>query len=349
MSEQYERTIAEIQEIHSPEGISISGAVEIGGVKQWISIRGVNRQNPILLLIHGGPGTPISPISWAFQKPWEDFLTVVQWDQRGVGLNWSQTDPKELSPTITHGQLASDAEEVIEHVCTLLGKQSLILMGWSYGTITATAVAQRIPNRVSAYVGVGQVAKRLGSERYVYEIVLELARKQERYDAVEELGALSGYPANSGDLLGDVRIVRKWVRHFGGSWYGVGDLQPHGELWRLSPSHGHLGAGDLNAASDWFVKALHKNDGLQVDGVTGEGNNVRYDVPVLILMGRFDLQTPYTKARDYFDTIQAPHKRFITLERSSHFPMLEEPGRFLRLLMEGVSLIEGGDSRCSSY
>src|SRR5262245_1688586 len=71
--------IAELRKISTPEGIEALEEVTIGGSRQWTSIRGLNRANPVLLMIHGGPGSPTMPISWAFQTPWEDFFTVVQW------------------------------------------------------------------------------------------------------------------------------------------------------------------------------------------------------------------------------------------------------------------------------
>jgi hypothetical protein len=37
-----------------------------------------------LLFLHGGPASTDMPVSWAFQTPWEDYFTVVQWDQRGA-------------------------------------------------------------------------------------------------------------------------------------------------------------------------------------------------------------------------------------------------------------------------
>jgi hypothetical protein len=69
----------------APGGIDELKAVEIGGIKQWISVRGNDPHNPILLYLHGGPGAPMMPESWTYQRPWEDFFTVVQWDQRGSG------------------------------------------------------------------------------------------------------------------------------------------------------------------------------------------------------------------------------------------------------------------------
>ncbi|HET6463075.1 MAG TPA: alpha/beta hydrolase, partial [Candidatus Krumholzibacteria bacterium] len=69
----------------APGGIDELKTVEIGGIQQWISVRGDNPSNPILLFVHGGPGSPMMPLAWTFQRPWEEFFTVVQWDQRGAG------------------------------------------------------------------------------------------------------------------------------------------------------------------------------------------------------------------------------------------------------------------------
>ena len=55
----------------------------IGGIEQWITIKGLDRENPIVLFIHGGPGSPMSPYSDNILKKWFDNFTVVNWDQRG--------------------------------------------------------------------------------------------------------------------------------------------------------------------------------------------------------------------------------------------------------------------------
>ena len=77
--------IADLQKVVTPNGVDRQMKVSIGGTQQWITVRGRSLRNPILLFLHGGPGAPEMPTSWTFQNPWEDYFTVVQWDQRGTG------------------------------------------------------------------------------------------------------------------------------------------------------------------------------------------------------------------------------------------------------------------------
>src|SRR5215469_5445597 len=70
--------------ITSPGGIVESGYVRLGGVSEWIQIRGESRSNPVLLVFAGGPGDSMIPFT-SIYRPWEKYFTVVQWDQPGAG------------------------------------------------------------------------------------------------------------------------------------------------------------------------------------------------------------------------------------------------------------------------
>jgi hypothetical protein len=83
--------VAEKRAITSPNGIDSLEPVRIGGIDQWIQVRGQDVNNPILLVIHGGPGFAFIPMAGAFQGPWEKYFTVVQWDQRGGGRHMRRT------------------------------------------------------------------------------------------------------------------------------------------------------------------------------------------------------------------------------------------------------------------
>src|SRR5579883_1391184 len=126
-----------------PGSVSDSKAVLINGVEQWISVRGADPKNPILLFIHGGPGSPMLPESWTFQRPWEDFFTVVEWDQRGTGKTFSLAKRK---PTpLTLAQMQADADAVVRYLRSTYGKDKIFVMGHSWGSILGLTLAQQHP------------------------------------------------------------------------------------------------------------------------------------------------------------------------------------------------------------
>lgn len=149
--------IADVRKIVSPNGVEELLPVQIDNSTQWLSIRGRDRRNPILLFLHGGPGSPTMPVAYTFQSPWEDYFTVVQWDQRGTGKTYAANDPKTLASTMTVEQMTSDAEEVVRYLQKQFGKQKIFLLGHSWGTVLGVALAQRHPEWLYAYLGVGQM------------------------------------------------------------------------------------------------------------------------------------------------------------------------------------------------
>ena len=104
--------IANARKIVTPNGVERLEKVRIGGIDQWISIRGVDRRNPVLLLIHGGPGYVSIPMSWWFSRGWEEYFTVVQWDQRAAGKTYLLNDPATIAPTLTRERMIADTEEM---------------------------------------------------------------------------------------------------------------------------------------------------------------------------------------------------------------------------------------------
>jgi proline iminopeptidase len=105
--------VRDARKITTPHGIEELKAVEIGGVKQWISVRGRDRRNPILLFIHGGAGESEMPSSWLYQSPWEDYFTVVQWDQRGAGKTGTAGELQQMALTLTIPRMVADGEEMV--------------------------------------------------------------------------------------------------------------------------------------------------------------------------------------------------------------------------------------------
>ena len=325
--------IADLRKISTPEGIEVLEEVPIGGSRQWISIRGLNRANPVLLMIHGGPGSPTMPISWAFQTPWEDFFTVVQWDQRGIGKNFLTADTTALAGTLRVERMVTDAEEMVAHLRTRLGKEKIVVLGFSWGSQIGLMLAQRKPEWLHAYVGVGQASD--GGEEHLYRRLLDLADRSGNKVAQAELKAIAPYPGPEVKLP-SIIMTRKWARFFNGGWYGRPDFNLYFALPEWAPEYSQADVSAGRAAIQWAERNL-----------VGDMFEKSFDhlepmrLPVLFLMGRHDLHTPYAPAKELFDRIQAPGKKFITFERSAHFPMFEESGRFLLTLVEEVLPLTG--------
>ena len=329
--------LADLRRIHTPEGIEVLEQIDVGGTKQWISIRGLNTANPVLLMIHGGPGSPVMAMSWAFQKPWEDFFTVVQWDQRGMGKNFVATDTVAIGPTMSVERLTQDAEEVVAYLRKRLDKSKIVVLGFSFGTTLGTRLAAARPEWLHAYVGVGQSAP--GGERYLYERVVAVATARNDTTALRELRAIAPYPPPNGFDLQKALLARKYARMYDGGWYGKRDFGLYFSLPDLGPEYTQADADAYLPALKWAEQRVMMG-GRQAGG-RPTGREGSYSVPVILMMGRYDLHTPYEAARVWFDHISAPNKKFITFERSAHYPMFEEPGRFLATLLSEVLPLTG--------
>ena len=159
-------------------------------------------------MIHGGPGSPTMPISWAFQTPWEDFFTVVQWDQRGVGKNFLTADTTALAGTLTVERMVDDTEEMVADLRKRLDKDKIVVLGYSWGSQLGLQLAMRRPEWLYAYVGVGQAADT--GEKDLYQRLLELAERAGNQQALSELKAIAPYPSPEMKIE-SIMTTRKWA------------------------------------------------------------------------------------------------------------------------------------------
>ncbi|MGE8233741.1 MAG: alpha/beta fold hydrolase, partial [Stenotrophomonas sp.] len=125
--------VADMRRVVADNGIERLEKVRIGGIDQWVSIRGNDARNPVLLMLHGGPGWVAMPTSWYFQRGWEEYFTVVQWDQRGAGKTFASNDPVQLAPTMTRERMVADSLEMVAWLRHEFGKQKIFVLGQSWG------------------------------------------------------------------------------------------------------------------------------------------------------------------------------------------------------------------------
>ena len=336
--EQITARLADLDRIHTPEGIEALEEIDVGGTKQWISIRGLNKANPVLLVLHGGPGSPLMATSWSFQKPWEDFFTVVQWDQRGGGKNFIHTDTTAIGPTLSNDRLARDAEDVVRYLRRRLNVDRIVVLGYSWGSILGPRLVKRHPEWFHAYVGVGQSAA--DGERYLYKALVKEATARNDTAGMRELREIAPYPdpATPGKMdLRKALLARKYARMYDGGWYGKRDF----DLYFFLSQWGAEYTRDEAASQSEAIRFVEGHVAADPDADPPATRRDRFEVPVIIIMGRHDLHTPYEAAKAYFDRIDAPRKKFITFERSAHMLFWEEPGRFLMTLVNEVLPLTG--------
>lgn len=319
------RLIADLRRIVTPEGVERSETVKIGGIEQWVTIRGVDKRNPVLLMLHGGPGFVEMPYSWYFQRGWEDYFTVVQWDQRGAGKTYLLNDPAKLKPTMTRERLVEDTEEMVAWLRKEFGKDKIFLLGHSWGSVLGLELAQRRPQWLHAYIGLGQVTNSPESERRGLKFALERARRDGNAEALRELAAIEGYAQPGRPLaIEDLYVQRKWLGHYGGALRGLQGYDTVSAAVALAPEYSDAEIARIWEGNEFSEKRL-LTEALQRDYSSVK----RLDCPVILFNGRDDYNVSSELAAEWFGRLQAPSKQLVWFERSAHVMFTEEPGKTL--------------------
>lgn len=323
--------IKELRRIVAPNGIDETLDVMLGGTLQAVNIRGRDHTNPVLLVVHGGPGTTSTPFAWSYQRTWEDFFTVVNWDQRGAGRSYSLGDPEGVAATLTLDRYRDDAIELIDYLRERLGVHKVVLLGQSWGTAIGLAVCAERPDLLHAYVGTAQIINFRVGEQVSYDMALDIARTQNNVDAIGELEALAPYPG-AGDLdpVKALRL-RKWTGLFGAMAFGRSDLDFWIKTSLLSPDYGpddflSSQRGALLSAQVMAPKLMDL-DFSALD---------RLNAPVVIVHGKKDGICPIALVEDWIDALEAPSKHMVSLPDCAHVPQIEQPGLMLKALLDHV-------------
>jgi proline iminopeptidase len=316
--------IANARKIVTPHGIERLEKVKIGGIDQWVSIRGTDTRNPVLLYVHGGPGYISMPMDWWWHG-WEDYFTVVNWDQRGSGKTYLLNDPAKVAPTMTPERMVADTEEMTVWLRKTLGKKKIFLLGHSWGSYLGLQIAVRHPDWLYAYIGVGQITNGPESERRGWAFAMDAARRAGNAQAIRALGAIAPYAAPGHRVpLKDIYTQRRWLGFYGGAMAHRNHSSAESDLGDLSPDYTDAEIGriwDGNEFSEPYL--LPEVLGVDLTGIQ------KFDCPLIIFAGRHDYNVNAQLAAEWFAKVQAPSKQFVWFEHSAHLPMTEESGKFL--------------------
>ena len=321
--------VADLNRVVTPDGVQETFEVTLGGTRQVVNVRGTDRENPLLLFIHGGPGAVEMPIAWTFQRPWEDYFTVVQWDQRGAGRSYPLNDPEALAPTMTLERYRDDAIELIDQLRARYGKRKVFVVGHSWGSGVGLAVAIARPDLLHAYVGMGQAIDWRETERAGMAWTLEQARKRGDDEAVRAIEALRPYPDSGPFTIDKADAWRKYSVRYGALAAGRDNADFYFGVTRLSPEYTAEDRKAWIEGSAFSVTTLWPR---LADISFRQVKQVK--VPVFFFLGRHDYTVPAPIAAEWIKRVKAPKKATVWFEHSGHLMMVEEPGRVFAALLE---------------
>jgi imidazolonepropionase-like amidohydrolase/pimeloyl-ACP methyl ester carboxylesterase len=316
--------------VRTSEPVKEEMFVRIGGIDQWITIKGDDRNNPVVLFLHGGPGDAWSPFADAMFAGWEKDFTLVQWDQRGAGRTYGKSGPS-IESTMTVKRMVEDGIEVAEFLTKHLNKKKIIIEGGSWGSILGIYMAHARPDLFYAYVGDAQLVNTRKEDSASYARVLELARTSGDQQAITALTAIGPPPWRS--LFKSWPVFRKWRQ----AYQAKEATAPRAPI-TISPEYASPEERDQDAAADDFCFEYFwgqtMSGPLELVDLPALGTD--FAIPIYIIQGEKDLTAPPDLAKAYFDSIKAPRKQFYLVPGTGHELSAAELDMILKVLVEQV-------------
>ena len=307
-----------------PNSVAEIEYLRLGGLDQWVMTRGENRANPLLILLHGGPGFSEMRLFRRYNAPLEKSFTVVYWDQRGAGKSFTPRIPKS---SMTVEQFIADLDELVDTVCARFGQPKVVLFGHSWGSALGLLYAARFPAKVAAYVGSGQIGDWPAGERASYEWALAEAQRLGSTKALKELRAIGPPPHTVSQLWTE----RTWLQRFAGQL----KAKALWDTWRTLLGGPESSICDLPNMLRGFRFSL---DAMwaEVSALQLQTLAPALQMPVFFFLGRRDCWVPPEVSVAYFEVLTAPSKKLVWFEQSGHEPFVDETAKFNRAMVELV-------------
>jgi pimeloyl-ACP methyl ester carboxylesterase len=292
----------------------------IGGIEQWVTINGEDLAKPVILFLHGGPGSVMSPYVDTIFKVWQKEFILVHWDQRGAGRTFGKNAPGNVDEDywienpLSIQKMTSDAIELSEYLLNYLKKKKIIIIATSWGSVLGAKMVLQRPDLYYAYIAHSQVVKSFDAK--TYDHVMEMARTSKDVASIDVLTSIGMPPyddaKNSGKFL---KVIKKYEK--------ANSVPAPDTWWQLRPEYDnsiddkHREEGDDYS----FINYVgHKKLGIKamMSEIDFIKDILEYKVPVYFIQGENDILTPQKATKDYFDKITAPVKEFHIIPGAAH-------------------------------
>lgn len=288
------------------QAIDTAFAISVGGIQQWISMKGSDRRHPVLLFLHGGPGNSVISYSDRFTDQLRNHFVVVNWDQRESGKT-ATLNAASPSRSLTQALMTDDAIGVVNYLRSRFSVPKIYLMGHSWGGFLGLQVAARQPKSLYAYIAICPMIYQAESERMAITSMREKAVREGNQTALTELNLVE-IPFKDGEQL---YYSRKWLLHYAGA-----KLPDKEKVVSWSKTWLTL----FNEASAVnFMEVLP-----------------RLECPVYFIVGGRDYQTSTELTTQYYERVQAPDKQIFLFKSAAHNVPTAEPARLQKTILEDI-------------
>jgi pimeloyl-ACP methyl ester carboxylesterase len=313
-----------------PRSLAVLEQVPVNETRQWVLIRSENTANPVVLFVHGGPGTSQLTLMRHNTQVLEKYFTVVNWDQRRAGKSFAAGHDVER---LNMGQIVDDIIDLSMQLAKRFRKGRILLVGHSWGSAVGMLAVSKRPDLFSAYIGIGQMSRTAESELISYEWTLEQARRASDRSSVKTLTRI-GPPPYAGNWRKSFITERRILGKYGGEYYGSRNGAFGAVVRNLVFSREYSMVDRINyfrgifqSLVALFPELFRMDLFVQVPGV---------EVPVYFCLGRHDYEVPSELSARYFEALKAPRKQLVWFENSAHLPNTEEKDRFNEFMIQTV-------------
>jgi pimeloyl-ACP methyl ester carboxylesterase len=319
--------------IKTPSGISSLEEITLGSIKQWIFIRGTDKKNPVLIFLHGGPGAPMGGISSSriYDTELINHFTVVHWDQRGAGKSFNRNIP---ISSMTFDRFVEDCNELIDYVLNKFNTQKVFLIGHSGGSVIGLKTACKYPDKIYAYVGIGQIISEHKIQQIGYDFIVENAKKSRDVKIQNAIAAIGPPPY---DDPKEMLENAKYIVQYGGFIRDnpIKHLMAVQLTFLTSPEY---------TLSEGIRTFQNKGVKFTMDAMWKEIMNINFieeiksiSIPIYFFHGKYDMITSLVPVEIFYNNLDAKKgKKLIIFENSGHIPFIEEKKKYQELLINIV-------------
>ncbi|WAG76197.1 alpha/beta fold hydrolase [Clostridium estertheticum] len=308
--------------------IAVLEKVTLGDSDQWITIRGKNRNNPVLLFLAGGPGGTQLAATREQLKKLEDNYVVVNWDQPGAGKSMKAIPIKSITPE----RYISDGHELTQYLCQRFKQKKIYVLGESWGSALGILLVQRYPELFSAFIGTGQMVEFVKTDVRMYDLVLKIAKERGDIKQIEKMKNQGLPPYYGKGMVWKFSTLSQYLTKY---------MTKNPEIERPGyTTLSEIGGTEygLYDKVSWMLGLVTTFNQVypQLYNIDLSKQAIKLDVPVYFMIGRHDVNASPKMAEEYFNAIKAPHKEFIWFEHSGHDPWRNEPDKFVDLMVKLV-------------